>query len=94
VVREMSDFERLSQLLMPIAQKFNTKIWVCEKIGRRLSCIARAGEETYSESYQIYEDERYVVFAEKEIRNEQEIDEIKNFIEILGSKTPHFNAGI
>lgn len=78
----MSDFEKLSQLLLPIAKKLNTKVWICEKIGRRLSCIARAGEETYSESYQVYEDEKYVVFAEKELNNSQEINEIKNFISI------------
>jgi len=63
----MSDFEKLSELLKPYAEKLNTKIWICEKIGRRLSCIARAGEESYCESYIAYEDDKYAVFCEREI---------------------------
>lgn len=67
----MSDFERLSEVLKPYAKLLGTKIWLCEKIGKRLSCIARAGEETYSESYVVYEDEKYVLFAEREFSVEE-----------------------
>ncbi len=67
----MSDFEKLSELLKPYAEKLNTKIWICEKIGRRLSCIARAGEESYCESYIAYEDDKYAVFCEREITDDE-----------------------
>ncbi|AMW32154.1 hypothetical protein SAMN04488510_11925 [Fervidobacterium changbaicum] len=67
----MSDFERLSQILTPYAQQIGAKLWVCEKIGRRLSCIARAGEETYGESFIVYEDEKYVAFCEKNLSTEE-----------------------
>ncbi|AFG34429.1 hypothetical protein Ferpe_0288 [Fervidobacterium pennivorans DSM 9078] len=67
----MSDFEKLSELLKPYAERLNTKIWICEKIGRRLSCIARAGEESYCESYIAYEDDKYAVFCEREITDDE-----------------------
>lgn len=70
-MREMSDFEKLSELLKPYAERLNTKIWICEKIGRRLSCIARAGEESYCESYIAYEDDKYAVFCEREITDDE-----------------------
>ncbi|ODN30510.1 hypothetical protein [Fervidobacterium thailandense] len=69
----MSDFERLSEILKPYAEILNTKIWLCEKIGKRLSCIARAGEETYSESYVVYEDQKYVLFAERELSDDEKV---------------------
>lgn len=79
MVSGMSDFERLSEILKPYARIFNTKIWLCEKVGRRLSCIARAGEETYSESYIVYEDQKYVLFAEREF-SEDEREKAKGII--------------
>jgi len=84
VVKEMSDFEKLSELLKPYAEKLNTKVWICEKIGRRLSCIARAGEESYSESFIAYEDERYVVFCEREI-SEGEKSFLRTMVEEIKS---------
>ncbi|MFN3691278.1 MAG: hypothetical protein ACK4R7_00155 [Fervidobacterium sp.] len=79
----MSDFnvlfEQLSKILEPLAEKLNTKIWICEKIGKRFSCIARAGIENYCESYIVYEDEKYIVFAQRQL-NEQEFPDIKQFI--------------
>ncbi|MGC8902305.1 MAG: hypothetical protein ACP5KD_02995 [Fervidobacterium sp.] len=76
----MSDFERLSKLLEPVANMLNTKIWICEKIGRRLSCIARSGEENYCESFKIYEDQKYVVFAEREVTDPKELEHVEHFI--------------
>ena len=88
-MREMSDFEKLSEVLKPYAERLNTKIWVCEKIGRRLSCIARAGEESYRESFIAYEDDKYAVFCEREITDEeknlimQALDDIVKFRKLL-----------
>jgi hypothetical protein len=85
----MSDFEKLSELLKPYAERLNTKIWICEKIGRRLSCIARAGEESYRESFIAYEDDKYAVFCECEITDEeknlimQALDDIVKFRKLL-----------
>lgn len=83
MVREMlgfnDSFEKLSELLKPVAEKLNTKIWVCEKIGKRLSCIARAGNEEYTESFIVYENGHYIVFAERMIDG-IEVVEIENFI--------------
>jgi hypothetical protein len=80
----MSDFERLSELLKPYAERLNTKVWICEKIGRRLSCIARAGEENYSESFIAYEDERYIVFCEREV-SESERAFLSKMVEEINS---------
>ncbi len=80
VVREMSDFEKLSSMLIQYAAMLNTKIWICEKIGRRLSCIALAGDERYTESFIVYEDEKYLMFAEREI-DEDEYVLIREIIE-------------
>jgi len=80
VVREMSDFRTLSKYLEDVAKVLNTKVWICEKIGRRLSCVARAGEESYSEAYQVYEDDKYVVFAERQLNNSEESELIIDFI--------------
>ncbi|MCX7653475.1 MAG: hypothetical protein N2Z58_02200 [Fervidobacterium sp.] len=76
----MSDFEKLSKLLSPIAERFNTKVWICEKIGKRLSCIARAGQESYTEGFIVYEDDKYVVFSQKELKGSEVLTEISNFI--------------
>lgn len=67
----MSDFETVSRLMAPYAEWLGTKIWLCEKVGRRLSCVGRAGEERYDESFIVYEDERFVLFAEREFSDEE-----------------------
>ncbi|MGQ9856177.1 MAG: hypothetical protein ACUVQF_05525 [Fervidobacterium sp.] len=67
-------------MLIPYAAMLNTKIWICEKIGRRLSCIARAGDEKYSESFIVYEDEKYLMFAEREV-DEDEYVLIREIVE-------------
>ncbi|MCX7812758.1 hypothetical protein [Pseudothermotoga sp.] len=61
----MSDCE---ELLRMIAQRFDCKIWVCEKMGKRISHVRglKAGEEKYIEPTVVFEDERYIVFVESE----------------------------
>lgn len=71
-MREMSDFEKLSDFLKPYADNLDTKVWICRKVGKRMSCIARAGSENYSEAFISYEDENYVLFTEREITRDDE----------------------
>jgi len=71
-VRETSDFEKLSDFLKPYADNLDTKVWICRKVGKRMSCIARAGSENYSETFISYEDENYVLFTEREITSDDE----------------------
>ncbi len=80
VVREMLDFKTLSNYLEDVAKVLKTKVWICEKVGRRLSCIARAGEENYGEAYQVYEDEKYMVFSERQLSTSEENELIRDFI--------------
>jgi len=47
-------------------------VWICRKVGKRMSCIARAGSENYSEAFISYEDENYVLFTEREITRDDE----------------------
>lgn len=67
----MSDFELISAILAPYSEKLGTKIWICEKIGRRLSCIGRAGEESYEQAFVVYENEKYVLFAERKFTDQE-----------------------
>ncbi len=71
-MRETSDFEKLSDFLKPYADNLDTKVWICRKVGKRMSCIARAGSENYSEAFISYEDENYVLFTEMEITSDDE----------------------
>jgi len=73
-VRETSDFEKLSDFLKPYADNLDTKVWICRKVGKRMSCIARAGSENYSEAFISYEDEKYALFTEREIVDAYEKD--------------------
>ena len=74
MVKEMLDFEKLSDFLKPYAEKLNTKVWICEKVGKRMSCIARAGLENYSEAFISYEDDKYALFTERAIVDAYEKD--------------------
>lgn len=76
----MLDFEKLSGLLKQYVEKLQTKVWVCEKVRRRLSCIARAGEDNYSENFIVYEDDKYTIFCEREHSNEDR-ELVKNVLE-------------
>ncbi len=75
----MLDFELIEGTFSKIALEKNCKIWICEKVGKRFSCIARYGEEKYSESRVVFEDERYVVFCEN--LNDQQTEE--QIIEVM-----------
>ncbi len=64
MVSSMLDFKILDNELSKIARENSCKIWICEKIGKRFSCIAKYGKEQYTESEVVYEDEKYIVFVE------------------------------
>ncbi len=77
----MLDFDRLNKFLLAIANEKGCKIWICEKVGRRLSCVAKYGEEQFCESRVIYEDDRYVVFCEN--LNDEQME--KYLVEVIGN---------
>jgi len=78
----MSDCERL---LLLIASKFKCKIWVCEKIGKRISYIQglKAGEERYLPAQVVFANERYAVMCEAEHVSEKLILEAKRVVECV-----------
>ncbi|AAD36343.1 hypothetical protein THMA_1293 [Thermotoga maritima MSB8] len=59
----MSDFKRI---LEEIAEKYNCKIWISEKIGKRWSFYRdlKAGREKFLPAELLVENERFGVFAE------------------------------
>jgi histidinol phosphatase-like enzyme len=59
----MSDFKRI---LEEIAEKYDCKIWISEKIGKRWSFYRdlKAGREKFLPAELIVENERFGVFAE------------------------------
>ncbi|ONN26514.1 hypothetical protein XJ44_08610 [Thermosipho affectus] len=59
----MSDF-KLKDLLNKIAKKYNCKIWINKKIGKRISFIEKAGNEYYLPPEVLYEDSEYIIFCE------------------------------
>lgn len=54
------------EMLQKIAEDFNCKVWVCEKISKRVSFIKdlKAGVERFEAPKVIVEDDRYVVFGQ------------------------------
>ena len=62
----MSDSKKLKSLLEQIAENFNCKIWIAQKIGKRISFIndLKAGKEFFMPPKILWENERYIVFAE------------------------------
>ncbi|WP_041446335.1 hypothetical protein [Pseudothermotoga thermarum] len=77
----MLDFDTLNKLLPRVVIEKNCKIWICEKVGKRLSCIAKYGEEHYCETRIIYEDEKYVVFSQN--LNDEQTQ--KQIVEVIKS---------
>jgi len=75
------------KLLKQIAQIFNCKIWVCEKVGRRISHIPglRAGEERFVPPLVAFEDEEYVVFAQLDRVSDQLKQMCKKVIDCVRS---------
>ncbi|AIY88800.1 MULTISPECIES: hypothetical protein [unclassified Thermotoga] len=59
----MSDFKRI---LEEIAEKYDCKIWISEKIGKRWSFYRdlKAGREKFLPAELLVENERFGVFAE------------------------------
>jgi len=78
----MSDCEKL---LLQIASEFGCKIWVCEKIGRRISYIQglKAGEERYLPAQVVFENERYAVMCEIEHISKKLMLKAKRVIECV-----------
>ncbi|MBO8140157.1 MAG: hypothetical protein J7J43_00300 [Thermosipho sp. (in: Bacteria)] len=75
----MSDFKTLKNLLEQIAEKYNCKIWIAQKIGKRISFIKnlKAGKEFFTSPKILWENENFIIFAE----NVNSID--NNFQETL-----------
>ncbi|QTA37677.1 hypothetical protein JYK00_08090 [Thermosipho ferrireducens] len=62
----MSDFKKIKEILEKIARKYNCKIWICEKIGKRISFIEglKAGKEFFMPPQIVYEDNEIIIFTE------------------------------
>ncbi|MDI6862324.1 MAG: hypothetical protein QMC97_02940 [Pseudothermotoga sp.] len=80
----MSDCE---ELLKRIAERFNCKVWVCEKVGKRTSHIPgmKAGEERFVPPMVGFEDEEYVVFVQVDEMSDQLKDMCGKVIECVRS---------
>jgi len=93
-VKEMSDSEA-KKLLAYIAKKYDCKIWLTKRIGKRLAYISemKAGEEKFLPANKVYERDDIVVFSEGLDTLNSEILEIlekvvQNFVDRkTGSKT-------
>ncbi|HIP92151.1 MAG TPA: hypothetical protein EYH25_01650 [Thermotoga sp.] len=61
----MSDSET-KKILEEIAKKYDCKIWIAKKIGKRISYISglKAGKEKFLPPEVVYEDEKIVIFSE------------------------------
>jgi len=56
----------VKKVLEEIARKYDCKIWIAKKIGRRISYISgmKAGKERFLPPDVVYEDEKIVIFSE------------------------------
>jgi len=61
----MSDSD-VKKVLEEIAKRYDCKIWIAKKIGRRISYISglKAGKERFLPPDVVYEDEKIVIFSE------------------------------
>ncbi|ABR31442.1 hypothetical protein SU69_08115 [Thermosipho melanesiensis] len=73
----MSD-SRLKELLNTIVKKYNCKIWINKKIGKRTSFVEKAGNEYYLPPEVIYEDEEFIIFSEN--LNKKDDDFLKKIL--------------
>ncbi|MBZ4661450.1 MAG: hypothetical protein JG779_604 [Thermotoga sp.] len=80
----MSDFKRI---LEEIAEKYDCKIWISEKIGKRWSFYRdlKAGREKFLPAELLVENERFGVFAEDfpEDKRDEVIPLLKKILEEL-----------
>ncbi|SHH22417.1 hypothetical protein [Thermosipho atlanticus] len=76
----MLDFKKLKNTLNQIAEKYQCKIWVCQKIGRRISYIEglKAGKEYYLPPEILWENENYVIFGENVNTKDIEFNQLLN----------------
>ena len=56
------------KMIQKMADDFKCKVWVCKKIGKRISFIQglKAGVERFESPKIIFEDEEFVIFAQTE----------------------------
>jgi len=75
----MSGF-KIEEILERIAEKYDCKIWLAKRIGKRLAYIngMKAGRERFLPAEKIYEKDNIVVFAEG---LKKPIDEIHDVLE-------------
>ena len=61
----MSDSD-VRRVLEEIAEKYDCKVWIARKIGKRISFISglKAGKERFLPPEVVYEDEKIVIFSE------------------------------
>lgn len=73
------------ELLKQIAEMFDCKVWVCEKVGRRINHIPnlKAGRERFVPPTVAFEDENYVVFVEADGLNEELIKLCEKVVECV-----------
>lgn len=71
----MSDCN-LKSILEKIARKYNCKIWINKKIGRRISFIEKAGNEYYLPPMVVYEDDKFIIFVENLKRSDEKLKKL------------------
>ncbi|MDK2886481.1 MAG: hypothetical protein PWP54_1039 [Thermosipho sp. (in: thermotogales)] len=76
----MSDFEKLKELLEKISVKYNCKIWIAQKIGKRISFInkLKAGKEYFLPPKILWENENFVIFSENLNSLDAELQQLLN----------------
>lgn len=77
------------ELIQKMAQDFKCKVWVCEKVGRRISFIQglKAGNESFEPPKVVFEDEKFVVFAQVENEYPQLVEAARKVIDCVRNST-------
>lgn len=77
------------EFVQKIVQDFKCKVWVCEKIGKRVSFIQglKEGLERFEPPKIIFEDEKFVVFAQIEDVCPELVDAARKVIDCVRNST-------
>ncbi len=77
------------ELVQKMAQAFKCKVWVCEKFGKRVSFIQglKAGPERFEPPRVVFEDEKFVVFAQVENEYPQLVEAARKVIDCVRNST-------
>lgn len=72
-------------LLEEISKDFNCKVWVCRKIGKRISFIndLKAGIERFEQPKILYQDSEFIVFAQVQEIHKELIDLAKKVVDCV-----------